>query len=236
MKPLCFQYRVQSRRSKVRGSALAIVLILLLGIAMLALMANRSAILESKSARASRDHMIARAAAESAILDFNKAMGSKDARVFQRSLEEKLASQMGGCSEGGSVPTAGTPDGTGTQKAGGTASPGIVDFSACVFAGGEWWQSLTLSQIEALSAEIGAITGEASTGYEGTLGRSAAKPRVIIEPLDFMFGGGSAAASGAGASQSGRDSQTKVFRVTALGYGPSRNTVVMLQETWRTQD
>ena len=218
-----------------RGVALVFLLVMLLGIAMLALLANRSAILESRSSRASRDNMIARAAAEAAITDFNTAMGSKDARVFQKNVEEKLAAQSGGCDESGVLKDP-VSDGTGTQKAGGTASPGIVNFSACNFSGGEWWQALNLATIENLSAEIGSITGNTSLGYDTALGRSAAKPRVIIEPLDLVAGGYAAVSSGGGWAGSGRESQVKVFRVTALGYGPTKDTVTMLQETWRTQD
>jgi type IV pilus assembly protein PilX len=218
-----------------RGVALVFLLVMLLGIAMVALLANRSAILESRSSRASRDNMIARAAAEAAISDFNNAMGSKDARVFQKNLEDKLASQIGGCDATGVVSAAPT-DGTGTQKVGGSASPGIINFSNCNFPEGEWWQALTLSAIENLSAEIGSITGTTDLGYSSAVSRSAAKPRVIVEPLDLVAGGYAAFSSGAGSAGSGRESQVKVFRVTALGYGPTKDTVVMLQETWRTQD
>ena len=202
---------------------------------MVALQANRSAILESRSARASRDTMIARAAAEAAISDFSNAMGSKDARVFQKNVEDKLAAQTGGCDASGVVKIQ-PADGTGTQKTNGTSSPGIINFSNCNFAGGEWWQALDLATIESLSAEIGSITGSTNLGYETALGRSAAKPRVIIEPLDLIAAGQAAFASGGGWAGSGRESQVKVFRVTALGYGPTKETVTLLQETWRTQD
>ena len=217
------------------GVALVFLLVMLLGIAMVALLANRSAILESRSSRASRDSMIARAAAEAAITDFNSAMGSKDARVFQKNIEDKLAAQAGGCDSAGVVQVQPT-DGSGTQKVGGTASPGIINFSNCSFPEWEWWQALNLSTIESLSAEIGSITGNTDLGYGTTVGRSVAKPRVIIEPLDLVASGQAAFSSGGGWAGSGRESQVKVFRVTALGYGPTRDTVVLLQETWRTQD
>jgi Tfp pilus assembly protein PilX len=225
----------QNSRRRQRGVALVFLLIMLLGIAMLAILANRSAILESRSTRAGRDHMIARSAAEAALTDFNKAMGNKDARVFQKNILGELSEQTGGC-DATAVVLKATASSSGTQKAGGTSTPGVVNFQNCNFPEGEWWQALKLSQIEDISTEIGTITGDTQTGYDNVLGRSAAKPRIIVEPMNFVAGGAAAFSNGAGWAGSGRDSNLTVFRVTALGYGPTKDTVVLLQETWRTQD
>ena len=219
-----------SRGFSERGSALVFLLILLLGVSMLALLANRSAIVENVASRSSRDYIIARSAAESALADASNAIGPQSATVFSASAKTAARTQLGGCTLGGAL-GAGTADGTGSQSAGGSATPGLMDFRACDSQTKAWWQELTLTQFETYSASIGDITGDAtSTTIAASTPkvRSYKKARVIVEPLAFTPAGGNASAASGSAEY--------VFRVTAVGYGPTADSVVMLQETWRTQD
>lgn len=219
-----------TRRTSARGSALVFLLILLLGVAMVAMLANRSAILENVASRSSRDYIIARSAAESALADASNAIGPQSATVFSAQAKASARTQLGGCTLGG-VLSAGTADGTGKQSVGGTATPGLMDFRSCDTQTKAWWQELTISDFETYSASIGDITGDDSSSTIASSTpkvRSYKKARVIIEPLAYTPPGGNASAESGSAEY--------VFRVTAVGYGPTADSVVMLQETWRTQD
>lgn len=214
----------------MQGSALIFLMILLLGVSMLALLANRSAIIENVASRSSRDYIIARSAAESALADAANAIGPQSATVFSAQAKAAARTQLGGCTLGGSL-GAGTADGTGTQYSNGSSTPGLMDFRACDSQTKAWWQELTLTQFETYSANIGDVTGDAtSTTILASTPkvRSYKKARVIIEPLAYTPSGGNASAESGSAEF--------VFRVTAVGYGPTADSVVMLQETWRTQD
>ena len=214
-----------------RGSALIFLMVLLLGVAMLAMLANRGAILENVASRSSRDQIIARSAAESALADAANAIGSQTASVFASNAKAAARTQLGGCTYGGSL-TAGTPDATGKQSVGGSSTPGIMDFRACTSQTKAWWQELTLSEFETYSASIGDITGDSTSATilaaTGTKVRSYKQARVIVEPLAYTPSGGNASAETGSAEY--------IFRLTAVGYGPTADSVVMLQETWRTQD
>jgi Tfp pilus assembly protein PilX len=230
------------------GSALIFLMILLLGVALLAFLANRSAIVESVASRSSRDYLIARNAAESAIADTVKAISTKNVAtgvkakeaIFDSGRSGDLVLQTGGCPLGGAL-AAGANNGTGNQKANGTGISGLVDFSACPQTKA-WWQEITLTDFESLSAEVGANTGDTDITYvtvgtiPNTLAKSYKKPRVIIEPLQSTEAKGDASALGASSAGPGGAAQSTVFRITAVGYGPTRDSVVMLQETWRPQD
>lgn len=218
------------RRFSERGSALVFLLILLLGVSMLAMLANRSAILENVASRSSRDYIIARSAADSALADVSNAIGTQSATVFSAQAKAAARTQLGGCILGGAL-GAGTPDGTGYQSAGGSSTPGLMDFRSCDSQTKAWWQELTLTQFETYSASIGDITGDLTSGTIVTSSpkvKSYKKARVIVEPLAYTPSGGNASAESGSAEY--------VFRVTAVGYGPTADSVVMLQETWRTQD
>ena len=157
-----------------------------------------------------------------------KTPAPQSATVFAAQAKAAARTQLGGCTLGGAL-GAGTSDGTGSQSSGGSATPGLMDFRSCDSQTKAWWQELTLSQFETYSGTIGEITGDAtSTTILGSTPkvRSYKKARVMVEPLTYTAAGSNA--SGIGAEY--------VFRITAVGYGPTADSVVMLQETWRTQD
>lgn len=217
-------------RHSQRGSALAFLLILLLGIALLAIYANRSAILANRLSRGARDSQIARDAAEAGMADAVNAIAGSQGKVFRTTAYTGYANgQVGSCA-------AGTADGTGTQAAGGTSTPGLVRFDGCGYTSA-WWQTLTLSQIEAIAVPIASITGNATSSYSATgsilaampKARSYQAPKALIEIIPDQVAGASAE-SGSGSAQ------TFAFRVTTIGYGPTSDSVSLIQETWRAPD
>lgn len=217
-------------RQRQSGSALIFLMILLLGVAMLALLANRSALLESAASRNSRDYAIARSAAEQALADAANAIGAQSAILSNENIG-KLKNQGKGCTIGDTTVRDAGGTGSGNLKAGGDSVGGFVNFDGCAYDKA-WWQVLTLSEFETYSVPIGATTGETASGFTPSTAdaavmpkvRSYKAPRVIIEAIPNTTGD----ASVQGAKYA--------FRVTAVGYGPTAETVVMLQETTRPRE
>ena len=171
-----------------QGSALAFLLVLLLGIALLAMYANRSAILENRLSRGARDSQIARDAAEAGMADAVNAIAGSQGKTFRTNAYSGFANgQVGSCA-------AGTANGTGTQAAGGTSTPGLVRFDGCGYTSA-WWQTLTLAQIEAIAVPIASITGNATSSYSATgailaampKARSYQPPKALIEIIQIKL-------------------------------------------------
>ena len=202
-----------------RGVALIITLVLLTGVALLALAANRSAVLENKASTGGRDYQIALAAAESALSDLRSWMAlDTNGKIFASLVESAAAVQKGGCSLNDTV-TRGTTISVDRVD-------GLFDLGACTFPKA-FWQEKTLAQLKALMVAVGNNPMSVnsypvkSAGYPTG---SAEAPRYMIDIIPDTSPGEDA-------------TKTKfLYRVTALGFGPTDNSVVLLQETMRAQD
>jgi type IV pilus assembly protein PilX len=205
--------------TRQQGIALVITLVLLAGVALLALAANRSAILENKASTAGRDYQVALTAAESALADLKSWIATDtNGVIFSARITNAVNIQKGSCPNNDTI-TRGTT--VTTDKA-----DGIYDLAACTYSGG-FWQEKNLAQLKALMVtvgdnplSVGSFPVKSSSYPTGT----AEAPKYMIDILPDTSPGEDA-------------SKPKyLYRVTALGVGPTSSTAVLLQETVRPQD
>ena len=197
------------------GSTLAITLIILLLLGLLAVIASRTATLDSRTARGGRDYQIAYNAAEAALSDAADRI-ARDQVTFAPDQAFPPGS-YGVCADGTSTLSPSSPN------------LGLYDTTtSCV--GAAWWETNVLSD-GALSVPFGTpytysdgTTSPARNfpGLSGVFKVGAARaPRYMIDRIpDYTVR----------ASASGNSVQ---FRVTAIGYGPTTDTVVVLQTAIR---
>ena len=204
-----------------RGVALILTLVLLIGVALLALAANRSAILENRASAAGRDYQVALAAAESAMSDLRAWMATDtNGKIFASRIEATAAQQKGGCALDDTI-IKGNVASASTDRL-----DGLYDLAGCTFAKA-FWQEKTLSQIKPLMVPVGSNPMSVSS-YPV---KSSSYPTGTLEAPRYMIDIIPDTAPGEDASKA-----KFLYRVTALGYGPTDNTVVLLQETMRPQD
>jgi type IV pilus assembly protein PilX len=202
-----------------RGVALIITLVLLTGVALLALAANRSSVLENKASTGGRDYQIALAAAESALSDLRSWMAQDtNGKIFASHLESTALLQKGGCPLNDTI-TKGT---TVTVD----RIDGLYDLGACTFAKA-FWQEKTLAQLKDLTVAVG--NNPMSVGSYPV--KSASYPTGSSEAPRYMVDIIPDTSPGEDASR-----VKYLYRVTALGFGPTDSSVVLLQETMRAQD
>lgn len=192
-------------RSKHRGFSLITTLILLIVVTVLGVGASQMVLLSERSTRFDRDMQIAFQSAEAALID-----AEFDIRGPNTSTSQRMAS-FSATSEVGFI------DGCGTDTSRGLCSPAAAGQKPV-------WYSVdfTDESTGAKTAKFGDFTGRTlSTGTSGI--RPEMPPRYIIEVIPDNTPGSSASA------------QKTLFRVTAMGFGPRKETQAVLQMIFRKE-
>lgn len=201
--------------SRQRGLSLIVVLLVLVVVAVLGVGAARMAMLGEKSTRYDRDHQVAWEAAEAALVD-----AVYDINGVSTSSNDRAALFPG---YSGAKPTnmQNFPSGCGTST-GPTGTQGMCQPNA---------QSskplaYTVNFSSSHAVAFGTFTGRSfSAGSSGI--QSAALPRYVIEILPDPNSYSQINAS------TGTPPQLYIYRITAIGYGPSAGTQVVLQLVYR---
>jgi len=193
-------------RARQTGSALAVVIVLLIVISLLGIGSSQISLLGEKTSRYDRDHQIAFQAAEAALMDAEfDIRGPNDSPASRRDL-------FGSDSAIGFVPGCGT---SGTSR------------GLCLAAGQNQrpvWATVNFDGAgsTAPTVEFGEFTGRAfDAGNTGI--RPARAPRYIVELVTDPQAGRDA----------GKPSFA--YRVTAVGFGPTQATQVALQMIFRKE-
>lgn len=192
-------------RSKHRGFSLITTLILLVVVTVLGIGASQMVLLSERSTRFDRDQQIAFQAAEAALID-----AEFDIRGPNTSANQRMASFTA---------TSGVDfaDGCGTGTSRGLCLP-VAEGQKPV------WYSVdfTSDSTGARAVKFGDFTGRTmSTGSSGI--RPEIPPRYIIEVLPDSTPGSNAS------------TPKKLFRVTAMGFGPRKETQAVLQIIFRKE-
>ncbi|WP_394757735.1 PilX N-terminal domain-containing pilus assembly protein [Rhodoferax sp.] len=204
--PLVSFRRADARvRSKQRGFSLITTLILLIVVTVLGIGASQMVLLSERATRFDRDAQIAFQAAEAALIDAEFDIRGPNASASQRLASFSATSGLGFI------------DGCGTGTSLGLCLP-AADGQKPV------WYSVdfTDESTNAKTVKFGDFTGRTiSTGTSGI--RPEMPPRYIIEVLPDKTPGRSAS------------TPKKLFRVTAMGFGPRKETQAVLQMIFRKE-
>lgn len=188
-----------------RGFSLVTTLILLVVVTVLGVGASQIVLMSERATRFDRDTQIAFQAAEAALLDAEFDIRGPNASANQRIATFTSSSGLGFI------------DGCGTGTARGLCMP-AADGQKPV-----WYTvDFTDESSSAKTVKFGDFTGRTfATGSTGI--RPETPPRYIIEAIPDTAGGRSASA------------QKTLFRVTAMGFGPRKETQVVLQMIFRKE-
>lgn len=211
------QLKLQAQRSHrrtERGVTLIVVLLILLIVMTVGIGAARIALLGERSSRFDRDYQVAFQSAEAALMDAefdifgpNTSSGAR-LTTFRK---ENTIDFVSGC-------------GTGAQQ-------GLCEMSTT----GKpiWYQvDFTATGTSARTVEFGAFTGRdfaAASGSTNAGVKPAKKPRYIVEVATDRSANTEATYSEAKAS-------SKIYRVTAMGFGPREDIQAVLQMTFKKEE
>lgn len=192
-------------RSKQRGFSLITTLILLIIVTVLGIGASQMVLLSERATRFDRDSQIAFQAAEAALIDAEFDIRGPNTFASQRMASFSATSGLG------------FVDACGTGTSRGLCLP-AADGQKPV------WYSVdfTDESTGAKTAKFGDFTGRTmSTGTSGI--RPEMPPRYIIEVIPDNTPGSNAT------------TPKKLFRVTAMGFGPRKETQSVLQMIFRKE-
>ncbi|HCY16425.1 MAG TPA: hypothetical protein DHV21_10700 [Curvibacter sp.] len=188
-----------------RGFSLITTLILLVVVTVLGIGASQIVLMSERATRFDRDTQIAFQAAEAALLDAEFDIRGPNTSASQRLSTFTSSSGLGFI------------DGCGTGTARGLCMPAASGQKPV------WYTvDFTDESNGAKTVKFGDFTGRTfATGSTGV--RPEAPPRYIIEAIPDAAGGSSAS------------TQRTLFRVTAMGFGPRKETQVVLQMIFRKE-
>ena len=190
-----------------RGVTLIVVLILLTVVTIIGIGGARIALLGERSTRFDRDYQLAWQAAEAALMD-----AEYDIRGPNTHGSQRLATFTQELNRIAFVPSCGDT----------TANRGLCD---PVVGATPIWQTVDFLDmtVNRRVVQFGEFTGRAFD--TGTIGvRPEIRPRYIVEQLVDPTPGKSA--GGAGGKEA-------IYRITAMGFGPSTDVQVMLQTSFK---
>lgn len=197
---------------KQRGFSLITTLILLIVVTVLGLAASRIVLMSEKTSRFDRDTQIAFQAAEAALVDAEiDIQGTKDAAGNYIVSGLRMA-QFDSKNKTTAIFPVGC--GTGTQRG----------MCATTFSAKPVWYvvDFTDDSANAKTVAFGEFTGrEFAAGLTGI--RPEMPPRYIIEPIDYVIPGSAVSAP----------EKEIIYRITAMGFGPRKETQVVLQVVFR---
>jgi type IV pilus assembly protein PilX len=189
-----------SRLPQQQGAALLVTLCVVLALMLLAASAMRSALNAERAARGERDRQVALQAAEAALED-----AEYDIEGGANPQSERAAMFAPGSADG-------FVDGCGA----GGDNPRLGLCAHMPEPGVPAWHSVALAGGDARAVEYGRFTGAAMPFGVGTL--PARLPRYVIELMPH--------------ARAGHDASTRTgnfYRITAIGFGASDTTRVVLQ-------
>lgn len=188
-----------------RGFSLITTLILLVVVTVLGIGASQIVLMSERATRFDRDTQIAFQAAEAALLDAEFDIRGPNASASQRVSTFSASSGLG------------FVDGCGTGTARGLCMPAAAGQKPV------WYTvDFTDESTSAKTVKFGDFTGRTfATGSTGV--RPETPPRYIIEAIPDTAGGRSAS------------TPKTLFRVTAMGFGPRKETQVVLQMIFRKE-
>jgi type IV pilus assembly protein PilX len=199
-------------RLNERGVTLVVVLLILVVVTVLGIGGAQIALLGERSTRYDRDYLIATQAAEAALMDAEFDIRGPNSKAGNRVLDfnqTNFGIFVPGCSSSTTTRGLCQPNDKAVRPV--WAEVNFLDDTA-----------------NARSVEFGEFTGRAfDAGSTGV--RPARKPRYIIELIDDESQGNSARA-GQGATP-----LRKMYRVTAIGFGPRTDVQVVMQITFRKE-
>lgn len=196
------------RTSRQRGVTLIIVLLILVVVTVLGIGGAQIALLGERSTRYDRDYLIASQAAEAALMD-----AEFDIRGPNTSASSRVTS-FNQADLGFFVPGCGTSEPT----------RGLCEANADTVK--PVWATVNFlaTGSTAPTVEFGTYTGRSfDAGSTGV--RPERKPRYIIELIDDAGPGGNAAGG----------KTSKMYRVTAMGFGPRSDIQVVMQIAFRKE-
>jgi len=190
------------------GASLIMVMIILTVVSMVGIAGVQISTMSERGARNDRDYQIALQSAEAGLIDaeidLNGPGTSTRRSVFTS--QNVASSFVAGCG------TSGNSQGLCSESASGKAAWLLPDF--------------TLTGTSAPTTEYGTFTGQ--TFQAGPSGfQPSKKPRYVIEAIADSFGAGS------GNRDLEDQSQTFVFRVTSMGFGPRDDIQAVVQMVYR---
>lgn len=203
-----YQYLAADKSTSVRGVSLIIVMIVLAVVSLLGIAGIQISSLAEKSARNDRDLQIAMQAAEAALLDAEYDILGPGASTRRAVFADDTAF-VEGCG------TTGNSQGLCTLRATPNVKPAwlTVDFTA--------------TGNSAPTTEFGTFTGRAFAA--GTAGIQPSKrPRYVIEPMETSVGSLQARSLGEKPPD-----ENKLYRITAMGFGPRDDIQAVLQAVIR---
>ena len=192
-----------------RGLSLIVVMLILVVVTILGIGGAQIALLGERSTRYDRDYLVATQSAEAALMD-----AEYDIRGPNTDPNTRVASFTAG-----NIGIFVSGCGTGTGQ--GLCMP-PDDAAKPVWATVDFLDATTGAHTVAFGAFTGRIFKSGSTGVQPELA-----PRYIIEVVDDLMPGGNA-----GASASPRP---KMYRVTAIGFGPRKEVQVVMQTAFRKE-
>ena len=192
-----------------RGAALIIALLMLIVLSMLGIGAVRIGLQSAKMGRNQRDRQIAWQAAEAALLDAEYDIGNPNSpryALFGKPQPETMA--MAACSS-----SSHSSNGNGGGPAPGLCLPAADPRHAV-------WQRMDRSD-DAPGVVYGRYSGRIMQTGAGAL--PARPPRYLIEILPPTAG------------NPPKTDRSRLYRISALGFGPDESTRVLLQSLYRRQ-
>lgn len=198
-----------------RGVTLIIVMIILVVVTILGIGGAQLALQGERSTRFDRDYLIASQAAEAALIDaeFDIRGVTAPATPPPNSRSTLFAPGNGGYFVAG----------CGTASVSATSNRGLC--AAPADAAKPIWATVDFTNTSATAPTVGFgdFTGRALANGSGV--EPAQAPRYIIELVDDTAPGGNA----------GGTARPKMYRITAVGFGPNKNVQVVLQTAFRKE-
>ncbi len=196
-----------SARPAQRGIALVVVMLILLVVVVLGVGGAQIALLSERTARYDRDYLIASQAAEAALMDAEFDIRGPNTAVNSRT------AQFAQGNDG--IFVSGCSSETTTR---GLCAP-YADTAKPVWARVDFLDTTN----SARTVEFGEFTARSFDAGSGI--RPARRPRYIIELIDDQAQGNNAAGG----------QVPKMYRVTAIGFGPRVDVQVVLQMVFRKE-
>lgn len=196
-----------SARLAQRGIALVVVMLILLVVVVLGVGGAQIALLSERTARYDRDYLIASQAAEAALMDAE--FDIRGPNTASNSRTAQFAQGNDGIFVSGCSPDTATR---------GLCAP-YADTAKPVWARVDFLDTST----SARTVEFGQFTARSFDAGGGI--RPARRPRYIIELIDDQAQGNNAAGG----------QVPKMYRVTAMGFGPRVDVQVVLQMVFRKE-
>ncbi len=207
------QHRLlQDRPQAQRGVSLIIVMLILVVVTILGIGGAQLALLSERSTRYDRDYLIATQAAEAALKDAEADIGTSANATVRSALFTPGNSGIfvAGCGTGNSAAS--------TSVRGLCLAP--VDTAKPVWATVDFLDT----SANAPTVAFGDFTNRQF--QSGTVGIQPERaPRYIIEAVDDTGYGGDASASAT--------PRSKIYRITAIGFGPRKEVQVVMQTAYR---